>query len=180
MRRVVLLASLLVLSASLQGCGEKESQGQARVHEITQEELGKKTFCPICGMKIMVSSRTLAADYKGETYYFCNEEERAQFMRDPGKYPLERVEQMQRRQPEEKEKAPEKIEKDPHITGEEVKALGYGFHKVSQEEIDQIHLCSGCDKYLAVTSETPALEKDGEIFYFCSKACMRVFLDKKK
>jgi len=180
LRKVVVLTGILLLLALLQGCGEKESQGQAQIHEITQEELGKKIDCPICGMKLMVSSQTLAADYKGQTYYFCNEEERAQFMRDPGKYPLERKKQMQQRQPEEKEKAPEKTEKEPEITEDEVKASGYGFHKVSQEEIDQIHLCPGCDKYLAVGPETPALEKDGEVFYFCSKSCMRAFLDRKK
>ena len=174
MRKVFLLGGLFVLFAVFQGCGEGRKAGQVQTHQITQEELGGKTTCPICGMPLMVSSHTPAVKYKGEIYYFCNEEDKAQFMKDPEKALSEQEEK------KEKKKVAREVEEEPEIAEEEIKALGYGIHKISQEEIDQIVLCPGCRKYLAVVSETPALEKDGEVFYFCSKACMKVFLDRKK
>jgi YHS domain-containing protein len=174
LRKVLLLAGLFLLFAVFQGCGEGRKAGQTQTHEITQEELGEKTTCPICGMPLMVSSHTPAVKYKGKIYYFCNEEDKAQFMKDPEKALFEQKEKEQKR------KAAREVEEEPEIGEEEIKALGYGFHKISQEEMDQIVLCPGCKKYLAVVSETPALEKDGEVFYFCSKACMKRFLDRKK
>lgn len=174
MRKVLVLAGLFLLFAVFHGCGEGRKAGQIKTHEITQEEMGQKSTCPICGMPLMVSSHTPAVEYKGEIYYFCGQEDKAQFMKDPEKALFEQKEK------EEKRKAAREVEEEPQIAEEEIKGLGYEIHKISQEEIDQIVLCPGCNKYLAVVSETPALEKDGEVFYFCSKACMKAFLDRKE
>lgn len=174
MRKAFLLAGLFLLFAVLNGCGEGRKAGQIQTHEITQEELGRKTTCPICGMPLMISSHTPAVDYNGKIYYFCSEEDKAQFTKDPEKVPSEQKEK------KEKKKVAREVQEEPEITEEEIKALGYGLHRISQEEMDQIVLCPGCKKYLAVVSETPALEKDGEVFHFCSKACMQAFLDRKK
>jgi YHS domain-containing protein len=165
------LFGFLLLFAILYGCGEKKSAPQLETHQITQDELGEKARCPVCGMGIMVSSRTSALEYEGEIYYFCSEEERAEFMKDPGKFLF---------QEKEEKKAVKQAQEEPEISDEEIKALGYELRKTSPEEIDQIVLCPGCDRYLAVALETPALEKDGEIYYFCRKACMRAFLNRGK
>lgn len=41
---------------------------------------------PICGMMIDPEHAAASADYLGKTYYFCQFEERAQFLADPAKY----------------------------------------------------------------------------------------------
>lgn len=152
------LLALIFLAVIFISCTENESVSQFKTHHITQEELGKKFICPICGMEITVSTQTPALEYKGQIYYFCTEDEKAQFMKTPEEF----------------------LSKEETISEEEIEAAGYKPHRITPEEIDQIALCPGCRMYLAVSSETLALEKEGKIFYFCSQDCMAEFLRRKR
>lgn len=169
--RTSLLFSLFFIFLIFSGCGEKKSAPQLEAHQITQEELGKESICQVCGMKITLSSQTPALDYQGKIYYFCSEEEKTKFVKDPGRF-LEGE--------KEKEKTAPEAEKEIGMSEEEIKASGYEIHKISQEEIDEIVLCPGCRMYLVVSSETPSLRKDENIFYFCSDTCRETFLRKKR
>lgn len=72
------------------------------------------------------------------------------------------------------------MEKKIKVSEEELKASGYKTRKITPEEIDEVALCPGCRMYLAISPETPALEKGGEKFYFCSQDCMAEFLRRKR
>jgi YHS domain-containing protein len=167
--RSSILLILVFLFVIFSGCGEKEPKSQFKTHKIDQGELGGKTVCPICGMEITISAQTPALEYKGQIYYFCTEDEKDQFMKNPEKLILK-----------EEEGIISEAETKVNISEEELEASGYKKHKVTPEEIDQVALCPGCRMYLAVSSKTPALEKEGKIFYFCSQDCMAEFLRRKR
>ena len=168
MLRASLLFFSIFIFIILSGCSEQELKTQFKTHQITQEELGKKIVCPICGMEITVSTQTPALEYKGQIYYFCTEDEKAQFMKTPEEF-LSR-----------EEETTSEAEAVVKVSEEEIEAAGYKTHKITPEEIDQIALCPGCRMYLAISPETPALEKEGKKFYFCSQGCMAEFLRKKR
>jgi YHS domain-containing protein len=165
--RYSLLFFSIFIFIILSGCGEQELKPQFEIHQITQEELGKKIVCPICGMEITVSTQTPALEYKGQVYYFCTVDEKAQFMKTPEEFLSG-------------EKETSEAESAVKVSEEEIKAAGYKSHKITPQEIDQIALCPGCRMYLAISPETPALEKEGKTFYFCSQGCMAEFLRKKR
>lgn len=169
MLRSLLFLILLFLFVIFSGCGEKETESQFEAHRISQEELGGKAICPICGMEITVSTQTPTLEYKGQIYYFCTEDEKAQFMKNPEKF-LSQV----------KAETSAEMEKKIKVSEEELKASGYKTRKITPEEIDEVALCPGCRMYLAISPETPALEKGGEKFYFCSQDCMAEFLRRKR
>ena len=41
---------------------------------------------PVCGMMIDESSAAASSEYEGERYYFCSQECKTQFDRNPKKY----------------------------------------------------------------------------------------------
>jgi YHS domain-containing protein len=41
---------------------------------------------PVCGMELTPDDAVAETDYGGETYYFCSDECRAEFDRDPERY----------------------------------------------------------------------------------------------
>ena len=41
---------------------------------------------PVCGMSVEIKPDALRHDYKGKTYYFMSDENKAQFEKEPGKY----------------------------------------------------------------------------------------------
>ena len=169
MPRFSLFLILLFVFVIFSGCGEKETESQFKTHRISQKELGEKVICPICGMEITVSTRTPALEYKGQIYYFCTQDEKAQFMKKPEKLSSQ-----------EEDLTKSEAETIVKVSEEELKASGYEIHKITPEEIDEVALCPGCRMYLAISPETPALEKGGEKFYFCSQNCMAEFLRRKR
>ncbi len=44
-----------------------------------------KTKCPVCGMAVDQDSE-FKADHKGQTYYFCSENDRKEFRKRPQVY----------------------------------------------------------------------------------------------
>ena len=41
---------------------------------------------PVCGMEVDENAAPATAEYDGETYYFCSEKCREEFMQDPGHF----------------------------------------------------------------------------------------------
>ena len=41
---------------------------------------------PICGMTVDEKTAKFKSDYKGQTYYFCADECKHQFEKEPGRY----------------------------------------------------------------------------------------------
>jgi len=96
------LAGLLVLGLALVwflGCGEAEKETETETEpemtetEImvtdytpTEEELGTEVTCAICGMKMELTAEMPVVMYDGQKYYFCNAEEKAEFVAAPEKF----------------------------------------------------------------------------------------------
>ena len=48
-----------------------------------------KAVDPVCGMEIETAA-AVTATHQGKTYYFCTEDNRAKFLKDPGRYTAKR------------------------------------------------------------------------------------------
>jgi YHS domain-containing protein len=57
-----------------------------RVEEAEPYQRENTVTDPVCGMQINKAWATAQAEYRGETYYFCVEECREKFTRDPQRY----------------------------------------------------------------------------------------------
>ena len=54
---------------------------------LVRISFGEKTAVdPVCGMKIEITDETPKVEYKGKTYYFCMEDDRKEFLKNPEKY----------------------------------------------------------------------------------------------
>jgi len=51
-----------------------------------KDQIGLATQCAVCGMKLHVKSDTPVVEYKGKDYYFCDNDERDAFAKDPSQY----------------------------------------------------------------------------------------------
>lgn len=56
-------------------------------------DVGPTAECPVCRenadlacLNVHIRGTTPRAQYKGETYYFCSDECRDRFLKDPGRY----------------------------------------------------------------------------------------------
>ena len=96
--KIVAIAALMIAVIVIVGCGKAEQKGQDKAQEQTStmamqatdhtpagEEIGTTATCPIDGMEITVADTTPSAMYDGKTYYFCNAQQKADFMADPAK-----------------------------------------------------------------------------------------------
>lgn len=88
--------ALTLLIVFAMGCGgeeEKEStQTQPETETVTlvvtdytptAEEVGTEVTCAVCGMTMLVTETMPAVTYDGKTYYFCNADEKAEFVAKP-------------------------------------------------------------------------------------------------
>jgi YHS domain-containing protein len=48
--------------------------------------LGDQVACAVDGMKMPLATDTPSAEYRGKRYYFCTEEEKQTFLKDPEYY----------------------------------------------------------------------------------------------
>jgi Cu+-exporting ATPase len=48
--------------------------------------LGRKVVDPVCGMRIRKREAVATLEHEGETYYFCSEMCKEEFIKDPMKY----------------------------------------------------------------------------------------------
>jgi YHS domain-containing protein len=53
--------------------------------DTTKAALTAMVADPVCGMQV-AKTAAVTADYEGTTYYFCSEQCKATFMKDPKKY----------------------------------------------------------------------------------------------
>lgn len=49
-------------------------------------EIGREAVCPVDGMKVRVTEDTPATEFRGKTFYFCNEKDQHEFLRRPERY----------------------------------------------------------------------------------------------
>ena len=83
----VLLAMALSAAGPLAGrCAAQEKPAAKAVSVVPKADLGTKTTCAVCGMKLTVDSTTPAAEYEGKNYYFCSSIDRDTFLKDPAKF----------------------------------------------------------------------------------------------
>ena len=52
----------------------------------TAEEIGTEVTCAVCGMAMAVTEEMPAVSYGEKTYYFCNADEKAQFVANPDEF----------------------------------------------------------------------------------------------
>lgn len=83
----------------MRGMGEMEESGEMEGmadmgrEERTQQSLtegrkkvGEQFTCPVDGMRMRVTENTPATEYRGKTYYFCDEQDKQTFLQDPERY----------------------------------------------------------------------------------------------
>lgn len=49
-------------------------------------EIGREAVCPVDGMNVRVTEDTPATEFRGRTFYFCNEKDQREFLRHPEPY----------------------------------------------------------------------------------------------
>lgn len=52
----------------------------------SRKQAGEEFTCPVDGMRMKVQENTPATEYRGKTYYFCNQEDKQAFLQDPERY----------------------------------------------------------------------------------------------
>lgn len=69
-------------------CAVGMAQPEAIQGLLTQgrKAIGEEFTCPIDGRRTQVTEDTPSTEYRGKTYYFCSEEEKAAFLRAPDRY----------------------------------------------------------------------------------------------
>lgn len=141
---------LLSLSFARMSAYAGESKPQVTEHKIAKEEIGKEFTCVVCGMKVKVAKNTPALNYKDNTYYFCASGEKAIFSKDPEKY----------------------------ITQESSDSLqlNYTEHKITDEELGKKAVCPVTNRNFTITKDTPAIEFQGQTYYFCCPGCIGKFM----
>ena len=70
--------------AGMAGMG-KEEMGQQSLTK-GRKKAGEQFTCPVDGMRMKVTENTPATEYRGKTYYFCNEQDKQTFLQDPERY----------------------------------------------------------------------------------------------
>jgi YHS domain-containing protein len=65
--------------------GEKTGAGMMRSSTASDEKASAKVVDPVCGMEVETEN-TAKATYKGQTYYFCSEDDKAKFVKNPEQY----------------------------------------------------------------------------------------------
>lgn len=92
------LASISMMGCGRYICGMTGMGNTGRMASMGREEMaqppltegrkkvGEGFTCPIDGMQMKVTEETPATEYRGKTHYFCNEEERRAFLKDPVQY----------------------------------------------------------------------------------------------
>ena len=48
--------------------------------------IGDQVACAVDGMKMPLAADTPSAEYRGKAYYFCSEDEKQTFLKDPEHY----------------------------------------------------------------------------------------------
>jgi YHS domain-containing protein len=87
---------MAVLSLGIMGCQQAQEQpaeqAETEMHETMPMEEEMAMVDPVCGMEVTEDSEW-TAEYEGETYYFCSETCRDEFMADPMKYTEQMMEE---------------------------------------------------------------------------------------
>lgn len=98
MMGIIVISLALV---SLVGCGKAEQEPEpeteitpepAVTEEVavdyvaTAEEIGTEITCAACGMAMAVTADMPAVTYAGVNYWFCNADEKAEFVAAPEKF----------------------------------------------------------------------------------------------
>jgi YHS domain-containing protein len=78
-RRVFRLAAIFVACAWLPGGGLGFAQDEQQPQPTTVKD-------PVCGMKIDPATAKGKIEHKGKTYYFCSDDCKAKFQKEPAKY----------------------------------------------------------------------------------------------
>ncbi len=81
MRRFT-LASVLAGALWLAGCGSATTHAPEQAHPEQTAQTEKDL---VCGMKVDPKT-ALSSTYQGKKYYFCCQEDKAEFEKDPAKY----------------------------------------------------------------------------------------------
>ena len=148
---VISLLFLYLAFASL-SVYSAEDKPQVAEHKIVKEEIGKDFTCVMCGMEMKVAKNTPAVDYKGKTYYFCGAGEKKAFSKTPEKYATQ------------------------ESTDSLTTATSYVEHKIADEELGKEATCPVTKKSFKISKETPAIDFQGETYYFCCPGCINKFM----
>ncbi|MBI3797934.1 MAG: YHS domain-containing protein [Deltaproteobacteria bacterium] len=51
-----------------------------------RKKVGEQFTCPVDGRRMTVTEQTPATEYLGKTYYFCTQQDKETFLKDPERY----------------------------------------------------------------------------------------------
>jgi YHS domain-containing protein len=77
--RVISLFVAISFVFVLAGLAAQQTTTEKKAPENTQEVV----VCKVCGMKVDKAQNPITWDYKGKTYYFCSQDCKNSFMKDP-------------------------------------------------------------------------------------------------
>ena len=76
------------ISACMEGMHEMHGEGMHKMHGDKMgagSSTAAKLVDPVCGMEVDKATATTAT-YKGQTYYFCSEDDKSKFLKNPEQY----------------------------------------------------------------------------------------------
>jgi YHS domain-containing protein len=145
---LALLTCLILVTSPTAPAMAQETAAAKVLNAAPAADVGMKTTCSVCRMKIMVRKDSPAAEYQGKNYYFCSDWDRDTFVQDPQKY-------AQANQPPAAANMPE-----GNGTAKVVKA-------VPKADLGMKTTCPVCRMEITVHKHTPVVEYQGKDYYFC-------------
>ncbi|MGO9450506.1 MAG: YHS domain-containing protein [Candidatus Binataceae bacterium] len=154
---LALLTCLILVASPTAPAMAQEAAAAKVLNAVPAADVGMKTTCSVCQMKITVRKDSPAAEYQGKNYYFCSDWDRDTFIQDPQKY-------AQANQPAAIANVPEN-----NGAAKVVKA-------VPKADLGLKTNCPVCQMAITVHKHTPVVEYQGKDYYFCSKTDRDTFL----
>lgn len=84
MRKTMGMICVLMLAWGVVGCGKKQEAAKPETPGGSAPAAAT-AIDPVCGMEVKTAAAS-KVEYKGKTYYFCSDGDKAQFEADPAKY----------------------------------------------------------------------------------------------
>lgn len=85
-RLLIMLPILIGLAFSTIGFAADQPAIATVLAAPAKADIGTKTQCAVCGMKLRVKADQATAEYQSKDYYFCDATERDAFVKNPSMY----------------------------------------------------------------------------------------------
>lgn len=136
---ILALGSILALA----GFAAQQTATDQKNQNLNTQEM---VVCQVCGTQMAKSSNPISWDYKGKTYYFCSQDCKAAFMKNPEAY----------------------LKATPSGTAQT--------SKMSQATADEMVTCPVKGTVMKKSEAPVSWEYKGKTYYFCCQKCKDAFM----